>query len=259
MLRLERRKVEQFLDVNHRKALKKRVAAAVKLAAKQPSKKRSDSIRDAWKNFRAGKSSPGTCNLLWNELCAMCFEKCALCEVPGPGTIEHIEEKAKKPSRMFDWDNQLAACGDCNRNRENSQMDASPIDPSGQEPLDYFGWDEHGKFTPNPKCRDQVNAHIAMYNLTRFDDARKHRLVSLKGHLFALTDQDAPAHETIAAIQAELEATTAWQGPIREYLLRPPTLADEWLIDEALRRLPSIRTWVRPWLRPDKLAGTRWP
>lgn len=260
MLKLERCNIDNVLpDIDHRKALKKRLAAAVKLAARQPSKERGKSIRDAWNNFRAGKAAKGTCDLLWNELLEMSFQKCALCEVPGPGTIEHLEEKATKPERMFDWNNLLPACGDCNTHRENSKIKSTPVDPSnGDDPLDYLGWSEYGVFMPYANCRDRVDNHVAMYNLARSNKARECRLVSFKGHLFALTEQSTPAPETTAALQAELEATTAWLGPIREYLLRPPTQADEWLVDEALRRLPVIRTWVRPWLRPGKWAGSRW-
>lgn len=189
----------------------------------------------------------------------MSFEKCALCEVPGPGTIEHVDEKAKKPARMFDWDNWLAACGHCNTHRQNSQITDSPLDPSnGDEPLDYFGWSEHGVFAPVPKHKARVDAHVKMYDLARFNEARKERLQSFKGHLFALTQQSKVAAETVTAIEGALGGTTAWQGPIREYLLCPPTPADVWLVDEALQRLPEIRTWVKPWLRPGKRAGTRW-
>ena len=259
MLKLERRKVTDFLDANHQKAFKKRIAAAAKLAALPVGEKRSKSIRYAWNNFRIGNTCPGTCAELFKELCVMSFAKCALCEVPGPSTIEHVDEKAKKPARMFDWDNWLAACGDCNRHRENSQITDPPFDPSnGDDPLDYFGWSEHGVFAPLPAHKARIDAHVKMYNLARFNDSRKERLQSFKGHLFALTQQSTPAAETVTAIQGALKETTAWQGPIREYLLRPPTPDDEWLVDEALRRLPEIRTWVQPWLRPGKRAGTRW-
>lgn len=258
MLRLERRKTSEFLDKKHERALKDRVRSAQKIATTPPGAQRTKKIRYQWGNFRQGKTSKGTFDLLWRELCAMSFEKCAFCEVPAPSTVEHKEEVSRHPERTFDWDNLLPACGDCNRKRENSGIDARPLDPSESDPLDVLGWDEYGKFTPDPKHRPAVMAHVAMYGLDRFNEERKREISVFRELLCTLVTDTPPRQGTLDCIRVALTPTSAWRGPIREYLLRPPTTDDAWLIDEALQRVPDIRAWVKPWLRPRRVDGSRW-
>lgn len=258
MLKLERRGVDAFLPEPHQTALSEREKAATQCAI-DTTKRRSQRIRDAWDNFRQGKTAKGTCDLLLEELLTMSFRKCAFCEAPQPKTIEHIEEKAKVPAKMFSWPNLLPACSVCNTGRQNSGIAAQPIDPSSCEPLDYLGWDlGTGWIIPNPQHKARVEAHVEMYSLRRYDGARKRCLVGFKAHLFALTLQESPDPRTKSAIETDLKPEAQHMGPIREYLLRPPTEDDKWLLDEALRRLPEIRDWVKPWLRAGPMGGVRW-
>lgn len=68
--------------------------------------------------------------------------------------------------------------------------------------------------------------------------------------LASVESEDTLGGETVEAVRALLAPTSACLGPIREYLLRPPTENDSLLVQYALQRMPEIRTLVRPWLRP---------
>lgn len=259
MLKLERRPLTEFLDQDHRTALDGRIKKAQEFSMLAASSKRSQQISDAWNNFRQGKTARGTCDALWSELKAMSFHKCSFCEIPEPNTIEHIEEKAKAPERMFSWTNLLAACSMCNTTRQNSGIFEQPINSSVCEPLDYLGWDElSGKFVPNPQYKAQVDAHVDMYKLNRLDQERKYKLLAFKHHLLAITRQTPPTSQTKSLIEEALKPNALCLGPVREYLLRPPTVHDKWLIKEALRCLPEINDWVKLWLRPGSLGGDIW-
>lgn len=260
MLKLIRRPVTDFLGPEHRKGLQNRAASARRLATDPALTVRDKSTRIGyqWDAFRKGETSRGTFDGLWCELRAMAFDKCAFCEIPAPDTVEHLAEKGAHPAQAFDWPNLLAACATCNRQRENSGLTAAPLDPSAIEPLDYFGWDEYGNIAPALVHAAQVQAHETMYGLRRFAGERR-RLVQTVRVLIATIAVEAPLRtEILDALRETLTGTTAWLGPVREHLLRPPSDDDALLLDEALRRRPEIRTWVAPWLRPPPWVHARW-
>lgn len=262
MLKLIRRPVADFLDLEHQRALKKRVASANKLAADPAltGEQKSRRIGDQWDAFRAGRTSAGTFAAVWCELRAMAFEKCAFCETPKPDTVEHLEEKSKVPSRAFDWENLLPACGQCNLTRQNSGVATMPLDPSAAhvEPLDYFGWDEYGDFAARSTHQGTVRDLVRMYGLHRFREERRKAITVFRALLIALVDEDASRIETVEALRAILTATGAWLGPVREYLLRPPTEDDALLVRGSLQVMPEIRTLVEPWLRPPPWKPPWW-
>ena len=262
MLKLTRRPVADFLAPEHRQALEKRGASARKLADDPvlTSEERSKRIRQQWDAFRAGRTSAGTFEALWVELRAMAFEKCALCEVPSPDTTEHLEGKAGNPSRAFDWNNLLPACSQCNLARQNSLVTTTPFDPSAAdvEPLDYFGWDEYGDFAPNPRHQETVRDLVKMYGLHRLREARRERITTFRALLIALINEEASADATKDALRVILSGTSAWLGPIREYLLRPPFDTDALLVEGALMLMPEIRSLVEPWLRPPPWSPAWW-
>ena len=261
MLKLVRRPLTEFLDVSHRESLKNRVDSAQQLAldAGRTSAEKSRNARQQWDAFRAGRTSRGTFDALWIELCAMAFNKCALCETPSPGTVEHMEEKSRAPERTFDWENLLAACDTCNRNRQNSGVAAKPLDPSGGlEPLDYFGWDEYGDFAASPKHEATVRDLVVMYGLDRFREERCSAVKILRALLSALVNEEAKTTDTLEALRVVLDATRGWRGPVREYLLRPPTENDKLLVAGALHFMPEIQKLVEPWLRPPLWAQSQW-
>jgi hypothetical protein len=261
VLKLVRRLESDFLTPEHRLSLQAREGSARALAtnAALTAEEKSKRIGQQWDAFRAGRTSRGTFAALWTELLDMSFHKCALCETPAPGTVEHIEEKSRAPARAFAWSNLLPACDTCNRYRENSKVAGSPLDPSsGIEPLDYFGWDEHGTFVPAPQYSAAVLAHVGMYGLSRFADSRRRAVVTVRALLSAVVLEQPILATTREALQALLTADAAWLGPVREYLLRPPTEDDTLVLDEALQKLPAIRQWVAAWLRPPVWAAPRW-
>lgn len=260
MLKLARRPVTDFLGVEHREGLAARVASAEALAADvtRTSGEKSKAIRGRWDDFRAGRTSKGTFAALWRELRAMAFDKCAFCETPGPGTVEHLDEKSAAPQRAFDWANLLPACDTCNRTRENSGIATRPLDPSAVEPLDSFGWDEYGDFAPAPAYRELVADVVRMYGLHRFREERRKAVTVFRALLAALVNEGSPKPDTLAALRAMLTGTSAHLGPIREYLLRPPTDDDAFMVRGAVALVPELRTLVAPWLRPPAWAADFW-
>jgi hypothetical protein len=95
VLKLVRRPVDEFLGLDHRRGLLARVDAARHLAADTAltSAEKSKRIGQRWDDFRAGRTSRGTFDALWCELRVLGFDKCAFCETPGPGTVEHLEDE----------------------------------------------------------------------------------------------------------------------------------------------------------------------
>ena len=97
MLKLERRAVDAFLPAPHQTALSEREKAATRCAT-DTTKKRGQKIRDAWDNFRQGKTAKGTDQafsifrrdrlsgsaryLCWQkvELAGCCIIACGLCD-----------------------------------------------------------------------------------------------------------------------------------------------------------------------------------
>jgi len=258
VLKLIRQQEEAFLSPAQRRQLQERTAAVLQ----QPAK-----VEGYWKRFREGRSAPGVCRALKAELDAMSFHKCAFCETPKPATIEHRKGKAGHPQHTFDWNNLLASCRDCNSGRQNSGLDTIPLDLPDVEPLDHFVWGEDGAFFPRPGEEGAVRDLVEMYGLNRFKFERAHAIRSLREHLTALILEEEPATTPMReedrgirreAIQRHLDVHLAHRGPVRGYLLCPPTEADRLLIIGAVERLPEIRTWVADWLRPPAWAGEPW-
>lgn len=262
MLKLERRSASEFLNVQHQAALRKRSVSAAKLAgdASRSAIEKSKLIRYQWDNFRAGKTSEGTFDELWKELLSMAFEKCSFCETPGPNTVEHLEELSRAPGKAFEWTNLLSACGMCNLHRENSEIDARPLDPSDSiDPLEYLGWDDYdGSFTPKPGYETRVDQHVTMYGLHRLNSARNEKLKAVRALLGSLIIEEPPRVDTVDALRAALASESMYLGPVREYLLQPPSEEEARVIAAALDRLPEIRDWVKPWLRPPAWAHAMW-
>ena len=262
MLKLIRRPVTEFLGLEHQHGLRARVDAARALAedATLTTAEKSKRIGQRWDDFRAGKTSKGTFASLWCELRVMAFDKCALCETPGPGTVEHLQEKSSQPAAAFDWTNLLPACDTCNRTRQNSGLAAKPLDSSDAsvEPLDYLGWDEYGDFSPRPEHQGSIRDLVTMYGLHRLREERGKTVKVFRALLASLVLEDVVDAKIVEAVRALLNPTSASLGPIREFLLRPPTEEDGLLTQGALRRMPEIRTLVQPWLRPPSWSPAWW-
>lgn len=260
MLRLVRRLIAEVLTGEQTSSLTRRMEGAREVAvdAKITDVQRTKNCRSRWDHFRSGETSRGVFEVMWSELLAMGFNKCAFCETPEPTTVEHLDPIARAPQRTFDWLNLLAACSTCNTHRENSGIDAPPFDPSLEEPLDLFGWDEYGNFAPRPGCEQEVDDLVETYGLHRYRGEREVVVKVLRHQLTLLIRVESERESTTEMLRKLLAPEKAWLGPIREYLLRPPSEVDALLIQGALHLLPDFRRWVAPWLRPPKWAPDWW-
>lgn len=260
MLRLVRRPLAEFLTSEQRAALTKRVegARAVAVDARITDVQRAQRCRSRWDDFRGGRTAAGVFENMWSELLAMCFNKCTFCENPEPTTVEHLDPITGAPQCTFDWLNLLAACGTCNTYRQNSGIDAPPFDPTCKEPLDLFGWDEYGNFASRPGSNDEVDALVRTYGLHRYRRERELVVQLLRQQLTLLITVESERESAIDVLCKLLAQEKAWLGPIREYLLRPPSEDDALLIQGALHLLPDFRLWVAPWLRPPEWAPDWW-
>ncbi len=97
-----------------------------------------------------------------------------------------------------------------------------------------------------------------MYGLHRLREERSKAIKIFRVLLASLVLEDTLDVKTGEALRALLTATSACLGPIREYLLRPPTEDDALLVRGALQRMPEIRTLVQPWLRPPSWSPAWW-
>ena len=65
----------------------------------------------SWEAFRQNRvaRSAQVFGQVWEALLSMARNRCAFCETPGPGTVEHLVPKADRthPGNAFDWENLL--------------------------------------------------------------------------------------------------------------------------------------------------------
>jgi 5-methylcytosine-specific restriction endonuclease McrA len=113
MIRIRRPAATVSLSAKVRAALAKRQQSANKLPVGDPK------IGAAWGNFLSSKPKSEVATAL-----DACFRyKCAYCEGVAAQDIEHFYPKTQYPDRMFDWDNFLRGCKNCN----NFKRDRFPV------------------------------------------------------------------------------------------------------------------------------------
>ena len=184
--------------------------------------------------------------------------KCAWCESVAAHTFDHVEPKARVPTRMFDWDNLFACCEHCNNARSHHDVPiAHLIVPTRDEPLKHFRWDPKTGaciFDPDDaRARDTEHA----LTLSRYQAERLHKLSNFRYYLARLLDPEAPPAETLERLKAELGAERPYLCILRSWLLHPRTEDDRALRDRAFAKEPILLDWVRPWLYPWE--GAEWP
>ncbi len=274
MIFIERPKIEDALDepAPARKHLATRAneAASLKPKSSVKKKKKEDTsekseinpIASRWNSFTQGK---GADNLHGPRICdavkSFCRHKCVYCESPSAATIDHFWPKSEHPQKMFNWDNLLASCRDCNsEKRDDFKVDekqcAVMIDPTRDEPLRHFRWDVR-----TGKCLYQETDIRAVetacnIDMDRFQGERWQKLANVKFLLALCSERPAPVdlHERL---RNELDASRPYLCIIRSYFLYPPHADDHALVQGAIRFVPEILNWVRPWLLPP--AGVAWP
>jgi uncharacterized protein (TIGR02646 family) len=181
MIRLQRPAlVDAIPDAKVRAALAERRHGAASLSP------RDAKITSRWDSFVGEK---GRDRAVGHAVCAAvrayCRAKCAYCEAPEAMTIDHVWPKSEHPARMFDWDNLLAACRDCNTSKRSSfPLDERGvpllIDPTRVDPLNHFRWNHvTGECVHDPQ---DPHAHhtFQAFDLDRLKRERMEKLLNLR-------------------------------------------------------------------------------
>lgn len=255
MIRLVRSSLAAVLPDQGKRAVlsqRQRHAAALTPGAKV--------IGSRWNSFVAGTGkNRGVGPVLCKAARAMSHEKCAWCEAPRAATIDHFWPKTTHPAKMFDWENLFAACRDCNSEKGSSfptsHGRAVLLNPVDDEPLDHFRWSHvtgECLYDPADVRADETHREFA---LDRLAHERLHKMTALR--FYFVRAVNGPVDDALRAqIRAELDATRAYLGIVRSYLLFPPDAEAE-LVRRAVAAVPEIIAWTAPWLRPP--AGVAWP
>ena len=208
-------------------------------------------IDSAWESFR--RSSVG--RAVYRELSVIFRSKCAFCERINAKTADHFYPRKRYPRQMFRWSNLLWCCAECNT----AKGDYFPfvkrrpllIDPSREDPLDYFAWDlTTGAMV---ESGDPISRHRARETRDRLklDEGplRDERRAQLKRVLYLLAEvvnQHVIPSETQERLAEEQHRSRPYLGIIC-FLFREPN-AYRLLVDNARAKLPEIDTWTAEWL-----------
>ncbi len=256
MIFIDRPKADDALDERNRAHLAKRKA---EVALVEPE---SSVISSKWGSFTQGKGKdeevgPNICR----KVKSSCRDKCVYCESPSAQTVDHFWPKTDYPAKMFDWENLLAACRDCNsEKRTEFPLDNGEprlIDPTRDEPLEHFDWDQ-----TSGEClyrEDDVRAveTASIIKMDRFQRMRVQKLSNFRYFLARSVNENPISAETCDRIREELDASMPYLCILRSYFLRPNHPKERELVRRAIRVLPDILDWVRPWLLPP--TGVAWP
>lgn len=247
MIPVQRPAAAAALSPQVRAALAKRQQGASKLKAGEKK------IGTAWANFLSSKPKVAVAAAL-----DQCFRyKCAYCESVAAQDIEHFYPKTRYPQRMFDWENFLRGCKNCN----NFKLDQFPLtamstpqllDPCSDEPLDYFVWDfETGLIGLRPEAgfheRAKATRDILRLNSEPLREERRSKLLTILALLSLVVSHDPVDVGTRIALQEALDHRRPCLGIVRQLFRRPGELFTK-LVAEARKKLPDIDQWVAPWL-----------
>ena len=102
--------------------------------------------------------------------CAYCGIK--INEKQTGGHIEHLERRSDNPQRTFDWNNMFFSCNNldsCGKFKDNQRLkyDVKDIvDPSREDPADFFTFDALGNVSPlNHSVEHRALETIRIFNL----------------------------------------------------------------------------------------------
>ncbi len=247
MIRLRRPPAQSALDTRTQAYLERKSAVARKLPP------RDVRVGKAWKAFLSTQPR----DKVAEALDAYTKAKCAYCEQVAAKDIEHFWPKTLYPARMFDWDNFLRGCKNCNSaKRDHFPLDAQGkhllLDPCEDEPLDHFIWDGRtgaAGVVPDPTRAERGATTIDLFQLNQ-EPIREERRAKFGLVLFLLAsvvEQEPPTPETIKQLRDELLPHRPWLGIIRQLLTRPDDKHRP-LVEQALAKLPEIRDWVADWI-----------
>ncbi len=220
-------------------------------------------ITSRWNSFVAGTGrNKAVGPVVCRAIRAYCREKCAYCEAPKAATVDHVWPKSDYPARMFDWDNLVAACRDCNSSKRSgfpfdAQGNPLQLDPTSDEPLDHFRWNHlTGECECDPQSARALHTFGA-FEMNRLARERLEKLNDLRFFFFQTIGSKVVPGDLRDRIRAALDADRPYLCILRSYLLYPPDARERLLIKAAVTAVPEIHQWVQPWLLPP--AGVPWP
>ena len=247
MIRVRWPSAQDALDTRTQAYLDRKSAVACKLPP------RDVRVGKAWKAFLSTQSRDKVAEALDSYTTA----KCAYCEQVAAKDIEHFWPKTLYPARMFDWQNFLRSCKNCN----NAKRDHFPIDGQGNnllldpckdDPLYHFVGDGRtgaAGVVPDPARAKRGVTTIDLFQLNQEpirEERRQKLLVVL--YLLARVDREDPIEpDTREQLREELLPHRPWLGIIRQLLTRPEDKYRS-LVERALAKLPEIRGWVADWI-----------
>lgn len=257
MIRIERPKVEDALDAPAREHLKERASSAATLAPG------SSKITSRWDSFRQGdgedkEHGPNVCKAIRKYCCY----KCVYCESFDPQTIDHFWPKTKYPAKMFNWDNLLAACRDCNSDKRtefrlDKDQNALLIDPTCDEPLAHFRWDAKTGKCKYPETNVRAAETARKIKMDRFAAERSDKLGLVRFFLARCIREKPIPDDLRERLRRELDVSRSYLCILRSYFLYPDHETERVLVRRAIQAVPEILDWVRPWLHPPE--GVAWP
>lgn len=247
MIPIRRPSMKTALDSQTRNYLKSQIAASNKLTAGDPK------IKNLWAAFLKTEAR----RKIEIALDSFTHRKCAYCEQVAAKDIEHFYPKSAYPKRMFKWNNLLRGCRNCNNvKRASFPIDESGfpllIDPSVDEPLDYFVWDfltGAVGIVPDPIRSPRGEQTRTLLQLDE-EPLREERRAKIQLVLFLLARviEEAPiSSETRTRLRDELASHRPWLGIIRQLFLDRKGRYYP-LVDRAMRKVPEIEDLIRSWL-----------
>jgi hypothetical protein len=171
--------------------------------------------------------------------------------------IEHFYPKSQYPQRMFDWDNFLRGCKNCNNFKVDQfplTVSGSPLllDPCNDEPLDHFVWDfQTGATGVRPQAgyreRAEATRDLLKLDLEPLREERRSKLAGVLCLLALVVNQDPVPNATRIALREALDHRRPWLGIVRQLFRRPGTQFGQ-LVEAARKKLPEIDQWIASWL-----------
>ncbi len=212
MIPVRRPAAVAVLSPRTRTALATRQKTASKLAAGDPR------IGAVWANFLSSRPKTEVATVL-----DVFFRyKCAYCEGVAAQDIEHFYPKTRYPQRMFDWENFLRGCKNCNNfKRDQFPLTATRtpllLDPCSDDPLDYFVWDFLTgaigvRSEPGYDVRGRTTRDLLRLDMEPLREERRKNLLFIL-YLFAQVRQEDPVTQaTRDRVREELEHSRPWLG-----------------------------------------------
>lgn len=163
-------------------------------------------------------------------------ERCMYCSGSEASDVEHYRPKAVFPEHAMEWENYLWTCTICNRHKgdrfpPDTEPGAMIIDPSAENPWEFFFIDDYGLLTPRydrdaggPNARAESTRDIIKLNREALQESRKRRVDDLKGRAREWLKQCKSGLKSKTRVRKELETALLqpFQADVADYFLRGP-------------------------------------